>query len=640
MRIPVKKILFLGVKDIHSTFFERAQNIGWFEFISVSGQKPHLFPKQIEDLKLAIKILKKQMNIAEQAMMERPKIKSIIAQILSLKHDIDKHSEEKRLLNAEIIKVHPLGDFDLSDFEHLKEETGKVFQFFFLRHERLKQDEIPEDLIFINRELDFDYYLYVGNSKFVHPAFTEVYVRKSLHELYEDKENLTKIIHEKEKQLKELTCYLDDLETYLLEELSLINLKFAKEDVDYYLDNSLFGIEAWIPENKMEELKNLINGLPVWISNVAIEENEVVPTYLENKGFARIGQDLVEIYDIPSTSDKDPSNWVLWSFAIFFGMIVSDAGYGLLFLLFLLYMKFKLPNLKGAKKRFLNLGFILSIATITWGVLISSYFSISFSPDSRVAKSSILYQLSQKKIDYHLKLKDETYSEWVKEYPGIEKAKDAHEVILAGTKVQNGEKVYKFMEDMNNNLLLEVAILVGLIHLSFSFLRNLYRNWSGIGWVITMWGSYLFFPKIVGAVSLFQYMHLVCDYNTCVAGEQLLYGGLAITVILALIQERLGGLQVFFKAIEVFADSLSYLRIYALALAGMVMASTFNDMGVMCGGGIVGAIVIFLGHATNITLALMAGVLHGLRLNFLEWYHHSFEGGGRKFRPLKLFTKE
>jgi V/A-type H+-transporting ATPase subunit I len=303
-------------------------------------------------------------------------------------------------------------------------------------------------------------------------------------------------------------------------------------------------------------------------------------------------------------------------------------------------MKFKLPNLKGAKKRFLNLGFILSIATITWGVLISSYFSISFSPDSRVAKSSILYQLSQKKIDYHLKLKDETYSEWVKEYPGIEKAKDAHEVILAGTKVQNGEKVYKFMEDMNNNLLLEVAILVGLIHLSFSFLRNLYRNWSGIGWVITMWGSYLFFPKIVGAVSLFQYMHLVCDYNTCVAGEQLLYGGLAITVILALIQERLGGLQVFFKAIEVFADSLSYLRIYALALAGMVMASTFNDMGVMCGGGIVGAIVIFLGHATNITLALMAGVLHGLRLNFLEWYHHSFEGGGRKFRPLKLFTKE
>ena len=107
-----------------------------------------------------------------------------------------------------------------------------------------------------------------------------------------------------------------------------------------------------------------------------------------------------------------------------------------------------------------------------------------------------------------------------------------------------------------------------------------------------------------------------------------------------LIQQRWLGLTIVFKVIEVFADTLSYLRLYALGLAGMVMASTFNDMGAMVGGGILGAIVILFGHSVNITLTVAAGVLHGLRLNFLEWYHHSFEGEGRKFRPLKLFTKE
>jgi V/A-type H+-transporting ATPase subunit I len=51
-----------------------------------------------------------------------------------------------------------------------------------------------------------------------------------------------------------------------------------------------------------------------------------------------------------------------------------------------------------------------------------------------------------------------------------------------------------------------------------------------------------------------------------------------------------------------------------------------------------GALIIALGHVTNITLGIMGGVIHGLRLNFLEWYHHCFEGGGKKFNPLKLFS--
>ncbi len=640
MRVPLKKILFLGSKNAHKIFFERAQQIGWFEFISVSGQKPHLFPKPIEDLKLAIKILKKQPIKETQDKITRAEAPITIERIVALKSEHDQLLEERRLLEAEFVKVHPLGEFDVADYESLKNDSGKIFQFFFVRHDRLKRDEVPKELIFINRELDFDYYLYIGDKKFFHPALTEVYVRKSLSALSQDKIRLTDEVHRIEKELRVLTCYWHDLEEYLLESLSLLNLTFAKGDVDYYLDEELFGIEAWVPSNKMTELSKLVKGLPIYLSRVAIEKGESEPTYLENTGLARIGQDLVEIYDIPSTTDKDPSFWVICSFALFFGMIVSDAGYGLLFLLGSLYLKFRFPHLKGMKRRMVSLGLVLSCTSIIWGVLIASYFSIGFDPTNPMSKTSVLYHISLKKIEYHMKAADHTFQDWKKEYPKIGEAKTPLAVLQGGYKIVNGEKVYKFMDDMNDGLLLEIAILVGIIHLSISFLRNLYRNWSGIGWVITLWGGYLFLPKMIDSISLVQYLGLIGSYNTCAMGQQLLFGGLGISFILMLIQQRWMGLTIVFKVIEVFADTLSYLRLYALGLAGMIMASTFNDMGAMVGGGILGALVILFGHTVNITLTVSAGVLHGLRLNFLEWYHHSFEGEGKKFRPLKLFTKE
>ncbi|NGX46301.1 MAG: hypothetical protein K940chlam2_01490, partial [Chlamydiae bacterium] len=88
------------------------------------------------------------------------------------------------------------------------------------------------------------------------------------------------------------------------------------------------------------------------------------------------------------------------------------------------------------------------------------------------------------------------------------------------------------------------------------------------------------------------------------------------------------------QLIQVFADVLSYLRLYALALASTIMARTFNEMGL--GIGLVfGAAVILVGHTINILLGTMGGVIHGLRLNFIEWYHYCFEGEGKLFNPLR-----
>ena len=90
------------------------------------------------------------------------------------------------------------------------------------------------------------------------------------------------------------------------------------------------------------------------------------------------------------------------------------------------------------------------------------------------------------------------------------------------------------------------------------------------------------------------------------------------------------------NGIQLFSDILSYLRLYALALAGMVMADTVNTTLGIEFGVIATVFVIVFGHLINISLSSMSATIHGLRLNFLEWYRYSFEGGGKLFNPLRI----
>ncbi len=122
-------------------------------------------------------------------------------------------------------------------------------------------------------------------------------------------------------------------------------------------------------------------------------------------------------------------------------------------------------------------------------------------------------------------------------------------------------------------------------------------------------------------------------------GRILVYGGLSLAVILAVLQRRLVGVTEILGVIQVFADVMSYLRIYALSLAGMIMGSTFNRIA-MGMPWYFGIFILLGGHTVNFTLALMGAIIHGLRLNFIEWYHWSFEGGGKPFEPLKLLKFE
>ncbi|EPJ32946.1 V-type ATPase subunit [Chlamydia psittaci 06-1683] len=346
----------------------------------------------------------------------------------------------------------------------------------------------------------------------------------------------------------------------------------------------------------------------------------------------------MNIYDTPASSDKDPSLWVFVSFFFFFSMIVNDGGYGLVFLATSLFITFKARRaLKGSKSlaRFLKMFSILGLGCICWGFATTSFFGISISPSNPLREYSLTHVLALKKAEYYLEKHPKGYKELVNEHPLLKDKQTPKEFLLA-TETVNGDvgKRAVVYDKFTDNILMELALFVGLIHMALGMLRYIRQRYSGLGWIIFMCGAYLYLPLYLQSVSLIHYLfHVPYDFGG-VLGYYGIFVGIGLAVSGAVLQRGIGGIDEITAIIQVFSDVLSYLRIYALGLAGAMVGTTIVQISNRFSPAIAFIIILF-GHSVNILLSIMGGVIHGLRLNFIEWYHYSFDGGGKLLHPLK-----
>jgi V/A-type H+-transporting ATPase subunit I len=662
MIIKVKKYLILGAKEDIDRFFFMAQQKGIIEFISAHTKKRVEVPIEIQHLLDAMRILRKlPLKKSFESSLNLPYADEVALRILELKGEVERLSEEKRLLDSEIVRVAPFGDFSLEDIDFIEREGKRRVQFFCMKSSKIPKitqkldagvgqshgieiveggGSISDALIFISSVYDLDYFMAINEESKSYPDMIEMRIDRPLGELQMHLGFVKESLHQIEAELKGYAGHLDFLNEALVDRLNDHHLFTAKKEVSYPMGDSLFSVEAWIPENKTNILYSIIDGMAVHCEPIAIEENDSIPTYMQNKGAQRIGEDLVRIYDIPATSDRDPSGWVFWFFALFFSMIVADGGYGLVYLGLCLYFKYKYPVLKAGAKRFLKLATILSSGCIIWGVLTSAFFGLSINPKSWLGKLSVMQHLAVQKADYHLAQKDDVYRFWILKFSDLTNITSGQEFLDLACVKKGQHLAYVALDAFSDSILLEFSLMIGIIHISLSFLRYLWRHWAGIGWVIFMAGGYLYFPSILKATSLVHFLGVIDKITAEEIGLQLIYTGVAAALFLALLQKRLKGIGEIATMIQVFADGLSYLRLYALGLAGVIMAETFNEIGRDVGL-FLGVLVILVGHGVNVMLGIMAGMIHGLRLNFIEWYHYSFEGGGRLFSPLmRLKAKE
>lgn len=639
MRIDVEKVLLIGPIRHKEAFYARLQELGVVEIIPLRPMEEEE-DSEVTTTLHALHILR-GMPTHTQAPLDGQRSSYAVAQaIVETKSTLEQMLEKERILNKEIARIAPFGDFSFEELRTLEKESGRRIQFYFAKEGKAEEEKRRPEVISINRVHEIEYFMAVNPEPTSYPHLIEMTFEKSLSELQTERAEVQKRIDEAQGEIALFTRYRTVLREGLALALNRVHLTRAQLQTEAELEERLFSAYAWIPIHKRALLEESAEKEHIYVASVAIGPEERIPTYLENKGVGKLGEDLVGIYDVPSPTDRDPSTWVFFAFGLFFSIIIGDAGYGLLLLLISLFLLKKFGKKGGALLRVLQLSTYLSIGCIIWGVMAASFFGITLPPDSSLRKLSFVDWMVKKKVEYLMVHKGPLYESLVKEYPEVATATNPMEFLLKGVKIREGSEVgYTVYTEFSGNVMLEIALFIGALHIFCSLLRYGLRNWANLGWAIFMVGAYLYFPMILRALSLIHYLFGVPLEMGALVGKYLVFGGIALASLLGLIQKRLGGLAEVTQVIGVFADVMSYLRIYALALAGAILGSTFNDMAAKAPL-ILGLFILFAGHTVNFVLALGGGLIHGLRLNFIEWYHYSFEGGGRSFSPLRNIKLE
>jgi len=636
MREDVKKFIFIGLAEDKESFFKRAQVEGLIHFIDPTMRSHRDIPEDVQRVTAAIRVLRGLPFREQEENFNGLNGDQLVDTILRLQEQNEKLLEEIRVLAIEKARIEVFGDFSFEDIAYLEKKGKCKIQFFCSRPNLFLDEPEPDNLLFIDSEHGLDYYMAINDHPVAYEKMIEMKFEHSLSEIKQREVLAQEGQRHVEHQLKEYVKYNQFLHHALVEKLNLYHLFNAQTYVQQAMGGSLFAVEGWIPANKIDKVQEIVGDKNVYSEEIAIEPTDAVPTYLENHGFSRLGEDLVHIYDTPSATDKDPSMWVLCCFALFFAFIIGDAGYGLIYLALALFLRYKYPDLKGTAKRVLNLFTVLCVGCIIWGTLMTSFFGMQIGMDNPLRKLSLVQWLAEKKAAYHLKHDDETVKDWQEKYPELKGATDLHEFVSFTPEPGKGLVILNRLTD---NIMFELALFIGVVHLIISLFRYVGRNWQNIGWIAFLVGAYLYFPAYLKTPSFLNFVGGIDLVKGGQVGFELMMAGIGVAWVLSIIRHGWTGIFEVMVLIQVFADTLSYLRLYALGLAGAIVGSTINEIasGMPL---IIAVLLIIVSHFINIILGTMSGIIHGLRLNFLEWYHYSFEGGGKQFQPLKLLKKE
>lgn len=408
-------------------------------------------------------------------------------------------------------------------------------------------------------------------------------------------------ITNKKRQLEKARTYLQEKQTTraLLEDyrqylFNMLKIERAKESMGD-IEGKLKYLKGYIPGDNVEDFVELATQRNWGYQIIEPEDPDEVPVYVRNPRWITLINPVMKFIGIvPGYKEVDVSIYFLVAFALFFAMLVGDAGYGAVFLLLALIFRKKL----SAQIRLLI--YVLSSATVVWGVLSGTYFG----------------------------------SEAIAALPFFE-------MLIV-------DKIASFGND-NIAFMMHLSFLIGAIHLTiahsvrfFQFINSI-KCLSELGWIALLWG--LFFVTellVLGKEPPGWYAWLF------VAGFILVsFFSMARKNLLRSILASLSSLPL--SLINGFSDIVSYVRLFAVGLATAAVAASFNKI-ILSADGWAGmgllellgaALALVLGHGLNIALALMAVLVHGIRLNMLEFSSHlGVQFSGRAYQPFQLLPSE
>jgi len=501
--------------------------------------------------------------------------------------DKDLLDQEIADLENKLVWFEKWGEFDPEDVRKLKEK-GIDIRLYFLSKKQLKS--IPKDkyLIKIIRWIGKNAYVMTvkedgglpfGQEEIQIPLHGPAWVKQRLIERAEMSRKLGDFLEESVS----LIGPLKELKGVLEKKREFLGVKFGMKE-----EEGFSCLRGYAPTKYSEKVVALAkeNGIGYLVEDP--ENMEETPTYITNPPWLDVIRPVFDFMQVvPGYDEFDVSFAFLIFFSLFFAMIMGDAGYGVIFLAITFLVRRKAKNLPWQP---FFLMYVLSVATIIWGTITGVWFGI----------------------------------EAISEIPFL------HALII--------DRINQLVPD-NQSFIMYLCFVIGAAHLTVAHLFQVvkYINspkcLAGLGWIAIVWG--MFFT--VGALVVNKPFPSFAGY--------FFIGGIPVVLVFANYQknvlkgisETIGHLPL--SVISSFSDIVSYLRIFAVGFAAICVAESFNDMALgggvnSFGKGLLAAFVLFFGHALNIILGCLAVVVHGLRLNMLEFASHlDIHWSGKAYKP-------
>lgn len=374
-----------------------------------------------------------------------------------------------------------------------------------------------------------------------------------------------------------------------------------------------FFITGYVPADKAESLKSGIESrFDAMVSLEQPGEQEEVPVLLENNGFAAPVESVVESYSLPGKGDIDPSMIVAVFYYIMFGLMLSDAAYGLIIFGACAYCLHRFKNMEPGMSKTLKMFMYCGIATTFWGFMFGSFFGDAV---------NVIATTFFNRPDISLK------AIWF-------------------------EPVSLPMK------MLVFAFLVGIIHLFTGLGVKLYVCVTSGQIADGIYDAILWYMLVGGCIIYLLTMEMVTSMLglsfTLPAGVGTVAGVIALIGLVGIVltsgresknwfKRFLKGLYGAYGITSYLSDILSYSRLLALGLATSVISTVFNKLGSMLGNSIPGVIlfilVFIIGHGLNLAINALGAYVHTNRLQFVEFFGKFYGGGGRKFEPFGIHTK-
>jgi V/A-type H+-transporting ATPase subunit I len=433
------------------------------------------------------------------------------------------------------------------------------------------------------------------------------------------------------KETGEISRQLDDVKqkhaSFLVacEELLKAEVDQTEAPLRFATTKQTFVAEGWVPTEKVTEVTNsLIHATEgkIFVTVLPIDiEHDDVPVEYNNPDFAKPTQVLMDVYSRPRYTEVDPTLMISIVFPLFFGLIVGDVGYGLIFLA----MAFGLRKyLKGeAGGQLLTVLRNASISTIFFGIIFSEFLGFAIP-----GWSPVLYS--------------------------------RHLMTEAGG---HGPNIPELMV---------LSIWIGIAHLSLGRILGMYNHaqqdhghhrtlavMANFGWLAVMWGIILAIWSSATIPLMPSFTGLPALFTMPGVGFGVTIGHIA-GIVLILMGIIFIARENFLEVIElptIVSHVLSYARLVAVGLSGVAIAMVVNYMTfdmfinpalknftllsiVLI---LVGVGIFLFGHLLNIALCILGGGLHSIRLHYVEFFTKFYKGGGKKYSPFGIkrrFTED